>query len=95
MCHAAAMQVQEHIAMHGIVRVRRVRKVLGLFELEVSWDSQQQQQWQWRCWGRQQQRQWWQRQEREDVTSVQTSWFSAAAWSRQPASHLHYRTALC
>jgi mevalonate pyrophosphate decarboxylase len=30
-----AMQAQEHIALHGIVRVRKMRKVLGLFELEV------------------------------------------------------------
>ncbi|WIA30744.1 hypothetical protein OEZ86_000810 [Tetradesmus obliquus] len=33
--HHLRIHVQEHIAMHGIVRVRRVRKVLGLFELEV------------------------------------------------------------
>jgi hypothetical protein len=42
--HCSQLQVQEHIALHGIVRVRRVRKVLGLFDLEVRPKQQQQQQ---------------------------------------------------
>jgi hypothetical protein len=30
------LQVQEHLVMYGIVRVRKTHKFLGLFELEVS-----------------------------------------------------------
>jgi hypothetical protein len=30
------VQVQEHIVLYGIVRVRKTHKCLGIFELEVS-----------------------------------------------------------
>jgi hypothetical protein len=33
---AALLQVQEYIVQHGIVRVCKVHKILGLFELRVS-----------------------------------------------------------
>jgi hypothetical protein len=38
---ALSTQVHEHIALHGLVRAPRKHKVLGLFELEVSWQLEQ------------------------------------------------------